>query len=75
MFVVRYLALVGVSALLVEGDTLIKRSPRIYSPGDVMLDGLAPVHYPLGTREEDPAQNSQGKFSHHCGGPFNFRGL
>lgn len=75
MFVVRYLALIGVSALLVEGDTLIKRSPRIYSPGDVMLDGLAPVHYPLGTREEDPAQNSQGKFSHHCGGPFNFRGL
>lgn len=40
-----------------------------------MLDGLAPVHYPPGTREEDPAQNSNGKFSHHCGGPFNFRGL
>ena len=40
-----------------------------------MLDGLAPIHYPPGTREEDPEQNSRGKFSHHCGGPFNFRGL
>ncbi|XP_020608981.1 metabotropic glutamate receptor 2-like [Orbicella faveolata] len=75
MFAVRCVALLGVSAVLVEGDTLIKRSPRIYSPGNVMLDGLAPVHYPPGTREEDPAQNSQKKFSHHCGGPFNFRGL
>lgn len=75
MFVVRFLALLFVSVFLVEGETLIKRSPRIYSPGDVMLDGLAPVHYPPGTREQDPAQNSHGVFFHHCGGPFNFRGL
>lgn len=75
MFVVRFLAFLFVSVLLDEGETLIKRSPRIYSPGDVMLDGLAPVHYPPGTREQDPAQNSHGVFSYHCGGPFNFRGL
>lgn len=47
----------------------------MFLPGDVMLDGLAPVHYPPGTREENPAQNSHGKFYHHCDGPFNFRGL
>ena len=40
-----------------------------------MLGGLAPLHYPRGTREEEPAQSSDGKFAHHCGGPFNFRGL
>ena len=40
-----------------------------------MLGGLAPLHHPRGTREEEPAQSSDGKFAHHCGGPFNFRGL
>ncbi|KAL9980226.1 hypothetical protein ACROYT_G008781 [Oculina patagonica] len=75
MFVECCLALLGVSALLVKGEPPARQSPRIFLPGDVMLDGLAPVHYPPGTREEDPAQNSHGKFNHHCGGPFNFRGL
>lgn len=75
MFVECCLALLGVSALLVKGESPARQSPRIFLPGDVMLDGLAPVHYPPGTREEDPAQNSHGKFNHQCGGPFNFRGL
>lgn len=75
MFVQCCLTLLGVNGLLVKGQSQARQSPRIFLPGDVMLDGLAPVHYPPGTREENPAQNSHGKFNHHCGGPFNFRGL
>lgn len=63
------------AALPIQGKKDEKQSPRIHLPGDVILGGLAPLHYPPGTREDDPAQNSDGKFAHHCGGPFNFRGL
>ncbi|XP_022807855.1 metabotropic glutamate receptor 3-like [Stylophora pistillata] len=72
---VGWLTLLGVSTFLVEMKMLSDGSPRIFIPGDVMLAGLAPIHYPPGTREEDPEQNSHGKFSRHCRGPFNFRGL
>lgn len=76
MFVICWFIMFAASsALSIHGKTERKLSPRIFLPGDVMLGGLAPLHYPQGTREKDPAQNSDGKFAHHCGGPFNFRGL
>lgn len=70
-----WLTLLSVNVFFVEAKMLKNESPRIFIAGDVMLAGLAPIHYPQGTREEDPEQNSHGKFSHHCGGPFNFRGI
>lgn len=76
MFVIWWFVVLIFRAVLpIRGKEAEKQSPRIYLPGDVMLGGLAPLHYPPGTREEDPAQNSIGKFAHSCGGPFNFRGL
>ena len=67
--------LVFCAAFPIHGEKPERQSPRIFWPGDVILGGLAPLHYPPGTREEEPAQSSDGKFDHHCGGPFNFRGL
>ena len=73
----RYLMVLTISIALlsIQAKALAKQSPRIYLPGDVILGGLSAVHYPSGTREEDPAQISYRKFPHHCGGPFNLRGL
>ena len=46
--------------------------PRIYIAGDVLIGGLAPVHYP----PSRPSTVTRTTDQHRsCGGPFNIRGL
>lgn len=48
--------------------------PRIYVPGDVLIGGLAPVHYPpSGSSNFTRATVSADK--QKCDGPFNIRGI
>ena len=48
--------------------------PRIYIPGDVLIGGLAPIHYPPSTSSTSfTAAGSAGRAN--CGGKFNVRGL